>query len=391
MISPEEIKQQALRRWNLVLECCIQDKEFVPITIDRIGKVKPSDIRQQFEKIQQEVELLLLHSKNETGIGYLVEKAGYNFRRSGNHDLPERVIIETLDDFLYLTGKEKDWAIFIKNYGAIYERIPALKDWAMVNTTWLLKKGIDWDGILKVCNYFVSVPRPNLYLRQLPIEIHTKFIEENAPLLQSVLDFLIPEHIRDKQQKRFSERYFLKYDEPLIRIRILDKVLALEQGTIDISIPLSSFRTVRFNCKRILITENKMNFLTLPEVPSGIALWSGGGFNVSFLKNIEWLNEKEIFYWGDLDEHGFQILHQLRNYYPGTRSIMMDLQTYTTFQQFAVSTPPATLGNLSLLTDQEIEILNLLRKTPNKNRLEQERISQEYVVEIIKNLMNQIQ
>lgn len=315
----------------------------------------------------------------------MVEKAGYNFRRSGNHDLPERVIIETLDDFLHVTGKEKDWAIFIKNYGVIYERIPALKDWAMVNTTWLLKKGIDWEGILKVCNYFISVPRPGLYLRQLPIEIHTKFIEENSPLLQSLLDFLIPENIRDKQQKRFSERYFLKYDEPLIRIHILDKDLALEQGINDISIPLSSFHTVRFNCERILITENKMNFLTLPDIPSAIAVWSGGGFNISFLKNIEWLNEKEIFYWGDLDEHGFQILHQLRSYYPSSRSIMMDIQTYTAFQQFAVSTSPATFVNLPLLTDQETEMLNLIRKTPDKNRLEQERISQEYVVEKIVN------
>lgn len=388
MISPEEIKRQALRRWNLVLEGHIQDKKFVPITIDRIGKVKPGEIRQQFEKIQQEVEILLLQSKNQTGIGYLVEKAGYNFRRSGNHDLPECVIIETLDDFLHITGKEKDWAIFIKNYGAIYERIPALKDWAMVNTTWLVKKGIDWEGILKVCNYFISVPRPGLYLRQLPIEIHTKFIEENASLLQSLLDFLIAEHIRDKQLKRFSERYFLKYDEPLIRIRILDKDLFLEQGINDISIPLSSFHSDRFNCKHILITENKMNFLTLPDIPSAIAVWSGGGFNISFLKNIEWLNEKEIFYWGDLDEHGFQILHQLRSYYPSCRSIMMDIQTYTAFQQFAVSTPPATLGNLALLTGQETEMLNLLRKTPDKNRLEQERILQEYAVKMIVDAIN---
>ena len=388
MISPEEIKRQALRRWNLVLEGHIQNKEFVSLTIDRIGKVKPGEIRQQFEKIQQEVEMLLLHSKNQTGIGYLVEKAGYNFRRSGNHDLPERVIIESLDDFLHVTGKEKDWDIFIKNYKLIYERIPALKDWAMVNTTWLLKKGIDWEGILKVCNYFVSVPRPGLYLRQLPIEIHTKFIEENAPLLQSLLDFLIPEHIRDKQQKRFPERYFLKYDEPLIRVRILDKTLTLQQGINDISVPLSSFHSVRFNCKHILITENKMNFLTLPDIASAIAVWSGGGFNISFLKNIEWLNEKEIFYWGDLDEHGFQILHQLRNYYPGTRSIMMDLQTYTAFRQFAVSTPPAAFITLPLLTGQETEMLNLLRKTPLKNRLEQERVSQAYVVEKIVNAIN---
>ena len=37
-----------------------------------------------------------------------------------------------------------------------------------------------------------------------------------------------------------------------------------------------------------------MNFLTLPEVKNTVALWSGGGFNVSYLKEIEWL-QKKIF------------------------------------------------------------------------------------------------
>lgn len=388
MISPEEIKRQAIRRWNQVLESYLQNKGFPPFTIDRIGKVRSGEIRQQFEKIQQEVETLILHSKNQTGIGYLVEKTGYNFRRTGNHELPERIVIETLDDFLYLTGKKKEWETFSKNYELVKDGIPALKEWALANTTWLLKEKTDWNNVLKVCRYFLSIPRPDLYIRQLPIEVHTKFVEENATLFQSLLDFLIPEHVRDIQQRRFTERYFLKYDEPLIRIRILDEAIQFQHQIKDLSIPLSFFRSIQLDCNYILIAENKMNFLTLPDIPASIALWSGGGFNISYLKSIEWLADKQIYYWGDLDEHGFQILHQLRSYYPKAKSLMMDLSAYNAFQQFAVSTAPTTISNLPLLTNGETEVLDLLRKTPHKNRLEQERISQEYVVEIIKNLMN---
>jgi hypothetical protein len=386
MISPEEIKHQAIRLWNQVLVGYINGNRFLPIQIDRIGKVRPGDVHQQFEKIQNEIETLFRQSKNETGIGYIVKKSEYKFRRSGSHELPESIVIESLDDFLHVTGKKKEWVAFVRNYELLAGSIPALKEWSATNTSWLLKKEADWTSILLVCHYFLSTPRPDLYIRQLPVQIHTKFIEENAPLLQSLLDFLIPEHIRDNSQKRFAERFFLKFDEPLIRIRILDDMLQFQNNIKDLSIPLSSFRSLSLNCNRILIAENKMNFLTLPEVPGSVALWSGGGFNISYLKNIEWLKHEQIYYWGDIDEHGFQILHQLRSYYPGAESILMDLKTYTDFEKFAVSTPPASIGELSFLNANELEVLNMLRLNPEKNRLEQERISQEYSVRKIRSL-----
>lgn len=379
MISPEEIKQQALRWWPELLQSHLRAENPFPRSIDRIGKIRSGDVRQQFEKVHNEVEVLLRHSKNETGIGYLVEKSGYNFRRSGSHELPERIVIETLEDYLHITGKKKEWAAFIKNLDWVTGVIPNLHAWAPSNTSWLLKSDIDWNNILLVCQYFLSTPRPDLYIRQLPVTVHTKFIEQNTFLLQSLLDFLIPGHIRDSRQKKFAERYFLKYDEPLIRIRILDEALSFQHNLRDLSIPLSSFRSLNLDCQRILIAENKMNFLTLPDVPSAIALWSGGGFNVSYLKDIYWLTNKQIYYWGDIDEHGFQILHQLRKYYEKTQSILMDKETHATFEEFSVSTKPANVGELSKLNANELGVLKLLQSNPLKNRLEQERVSQEYV------------
>lgn len=383
MISPEEIKQQALRHWEQVLTDHINGKEFSPIKIDRIGKVKSGQVREQFEKLQDEIENLLQDSKNKTGLGYFVELSGHNFRRTGSHELPNSILIETLDDFLHVSGKKREWLYFLKNYDFVVTNIPSLKSWTTFNTSWLLKPKISWEGIIMVCQYFISVPKPNLYLRQLPIEIHTKFIEENSSLLISLLDFLIPQHIRDTRAKRFAERYFLKYDEPQIRIRVLDEVLRFQHNIQDLSIPLSSFQVLNIECKHILIAENKMNFLTLPDVRGGLALWSGGGFNISYLKDIEWLVGKHIIYWGDIDEHGFQILHQLRSYYPNAESILMDLKTYASFEKFAVGVPTAAVGELSLLNPTEREVLKVLRANPLKNRLEQERIMQNYAAEEI--------
>lgn len=383
MISPEEIKHQALRHWDQMLIDHINGTGFSPITINRIGQVKSGEVREQFERLYSEIETLLKYSKNEIGVGYLVELSGQNFRRTGSHELPKSISIETLEDYLHVTGKKKEWLSFLKNYDFVVANIPDLKDWTPDNTSWLLKTSISWDRIIMVCQYFLSIPRPDLYLRQLPIEIDTKFIEENSSLLISLLDFLIPEYIRDPRAKRFAKRYFLKYDEPLIRIRVLDETLRFQHNINDLSIPLSAFQVLNIECKRILIAENKMNFLTLSDVPGGLALWSGGGFNISYLKDIEWLVNKPIFYWGDIDEHGFQILHQLRSYYPDAKSILMDMETYVSFERFVVGVPTAAIGELSLLHPNETEVLTFLKANPLKNRLEQERITQEYAAKKI--------
>ncbi len=387
MISPEEIKLQALRWWTPLLLCHIRNESFFPKQIDRIGKVSSAQVTHHFEVIQQEIENLYRYSKNVSGTGYLVKTAGQNFRRTGSHELPENITIENIDDYLHVTGRKKEWKIFLQNYNRIIKDIPLLKEWALNNTSWLTEPGIQWDDLIKVCRYFMNIPRPHLYLRQLPIETHTKFIEENAALLQSLLDHLMPGHIRNAEQRKFAERYYLKYDEPLVRIRILDEQFSMPNHITDVSIPLSDFERISWPVRNILIAENKMSFLTLPPLLCTIAIWSGGGFNISNLKNAGSLANSDIYYWGDIDEHGFQILHQLRTYYPQVKSVMMDRQTFEAFQQFSVNGQRNKSENLYLLDENEANLYRFLKSQESKNRLEQEKISQAYVNEILYGLL----
>ncbi len=379
MISPEDIKQQALKWWKSFLQSHILQQPFFPRQIDRIGKIHPADITRRFENLKHEIDILYRESKNETGSGYLVKTAGRNFRRTGAHELPDSIVFETADDYLFCTGKRKEWKLFTRNCELLTECLPQLKEWIADNALLLTVPDTNWPDILKVCQYFIDNPRPNLYIRQLPVQIHTKFIEENSVLLQSLLNFLIPEHIRDKDQKKIAARFFLKQDEPLIRIRILDETLAIFNNIMDLSIRLSDFETTDWDCMRVFIAENKMNFLTLPLMPSAIAIWSGGGFNVSYLKNAVWLRQKGIYYWGDIDEHGFQILHQIRSYYAHAQSVMMDSQTFDRFQEFVVHGERNNAEKLELLNKQEAELYARLKLNDAKNRLEQEKIPPDYV------------
>ncbi|WP_159468848.1 Wadjet anti-phage system protein JetD domain-containing protein [Dyadobacter sp. 3J3] len=390
MIGPEEIRNQALKWWKPLLQSEITGEPFFPRIIDRVGKVKSGHVTERFEQLQQEIEMLYRYSKSQTGSGYLVKTAGRNFRRTGSHELPDAVIFETVDDYVSFTNRKKEWKAFLSNYSIIVTAIPSLKPWALQNCLWLTDRGINWNDVLKVCQYFIQTPRPDLYLRQLPIEIHTKFIEENTALVQSLLDFLLPDHIRSATQKRFAERFFLRYDEPLIRIRFLDKKQKPDHGYSDISIPFSDFEKFELPAINVMITENKMNFLTLPPVKSTMAIWSGGGFNISSLKNVTWFQHKNIYYWGDIDEHGFQILQQLRSYYSHTKSVMMDRETFGLFYAYAVDGVRVKSENLNLLTEEENIFFQFLKSLDSKNRLEQEKIPQIYVDNVLRNCIDEI-
>jgi len=379
MISPEDIKQQALKWWMPFLQSQLTDTSFFPKRIDRIGKVKPGQITRQFETLQNEIASLYKSSKDVTGFGYQIKTAGRSFRRTGSHELPDSIEFETVEDYIQFTGKGKEWKLFLSNCRTLLSELPQLKAWLPDNVLLLTEHGRDWQGIIEVCRYFVQNPRPGLYVRQLPVKVHSKFIEENSSILQSMLDFLLTtDHIRNAEQKRLAERYFLKHDEPLIRIRLLDENILFYQNIHDVSIRLSDFEATDWNCTNVVITENKMNFLSLPDLPAGIALWSGGGFKISYLRNADWLKNKRVYYWGDIDEHGFQILHQLRSYFPHTQSIMMDQPTYDQFKQYAVPGKNNPAEQLNHLNHEEAALYASLKKQPGQNRLEQEKIPHYY-------------
>lgn len=71
-----------------------------------------------------------------------------------------------------------------------------------------------WGDLLTVCQYFLDHPRPNLYARELPLAVHTKFVEEHQSVLREMLDELLPPQAIDPAANRFEERFLLRYTGP---------------------------------------------------------------------------------------------------------------------------------------------------------------------------------
>jgi hypothetical protein len=95
------------------------------------------------------------------------------------------------------------------------------------------------------------------------------------------------------------------------------------------------------------------------------------------LAEIAWLHNTDIWYWGDIDTHGFAMLDQLRCYFPHARSLLMDNETLQTHGKLWGEEPSPTSKELPRLTPEEASIYTALLQNnfAPRLRLEQERIN----------------
>lgn len=132
--------------------------------------------------------------------------------------------------------------------------------------------------------------------------------------------------------------------------------------------------------KNVFIVENEMVYLTFPQYKDSICIW-GQGYKVNILNGIDWFKSKELYYFGDLDEHGFDILSTYRRCYPQIKSFCMDKNILEEYKLFLVEGKILESGRIPKnLTEAEKECFLILRSAKGgKNRLEQERVSVEYI------------
>ena len=381
MITVSEIKKKANALYKEYLQSVIQcNLNFFPKQI-RSDKKTSED----FVKMKEELNEIISYSTDQKSYGYSIYYETVNTKRHGLQNLPQAISFENEVNFLRFIGKEKEANEFRKNISRIIAEFPLLCGWCESNAFVVTSNSEKWNDILKVCRYFVANPNPDLYIRQLPIEIHTKFIEENKALIQSLLNILVFDFIQHPQEKVFEKRFGLKQKPIQIRLRILDNTIADKYflGLTDISITEEELTSLDFHCSKVYITENEMNFLTLPTIENAVAIF-GKGFAISALKNISWLRSKSIVYWGDMDVHGFQILSQLKGYFPNTISVMMDMQTYNDFKDMSVENIVPNPPTLSNLNEKESELYEFLKK--KERRLEQEKITYSYSLNFLENI-----
>jgi hypothetical protein len=398
MLTPDEIRKKATRYWSSgkVLRAVVrgEEEQLFPLRIPW-GRPTAKQLRDDFAGIRRRISEIQQQSGPEK-MGYTIRFHEINHRRLGKQQIPATLLFER-QGFLCCTGKQQAYEQFIADLTLIREREPELEAWLVGHPMDIVKQAGNWPQLLAVIGYFKAHPRPALYLRQLDIAgVDTKFIEQHKKILLSLLDEVLPETAVDRNSTGlvnhgFERRYGLRYDEPLIRLRYLDQAMAPHPACIDMTLPLSGLTKLKPPCTGVIITENKINGLCCPAVPGTVIIF-GLGYGIQALAAVDWLRDKAIYYWGDIDSHGFSILSQVRSFLPGTRSFLMDRETLTAHRHLwgAEKEADRCLDQLQHLTSEELALYDELRNNIlGKNiRLEQERISYGYLHSTVRQLFS---
>jgi len=377
MITVAEIRKKSENLYPDFLKSIVTKEVFFP-------KVIRSDksVSDDYILFSNELKHIVNGSKDVLKFGYTISYKKTATRKHGLQDLPEEISFETEHDFLKFIKRESEAKQYQQDINLILEKFANLESFIVRFPLKIVQNAGNWKSLLDVCSYLFANPLPNMYLRELPIPVHTKFIENHKGILYEILNIVLPEQAILQEYtgvKDFEKRFGLKYVQSQIRLRTLDNEIAQQyfSGLSDIQLVEEEFATLDLNISTVFITENLMNFLTLPVRQNSIAIF-GSGFKSGNLKNAHWLLNKNIFYWGDIDTHGLLILSQIKGYFPNVKSVMMDFETLNHFKTEWGRGEILNMAELPNLTHEEQNLFLYVKE--HNIRLEQEKITHEYVI-----------
>lgn len=386
MISLAQLKAELLHKWpKLFISCGLADEsERFPL---RVSLKPPNN-----QTILDDWQSVKHWAASYAALNQTEFKLEWQIRQTplGKQELPMAVVFSTVDGLAHFLKKRQDLTSYCNACNALLNKFSGLRDWCLKFPIKVLQEQANWQRLMDVLGWFIEHPMPNCYLREIALPgVDSKFIEANKTLLNEWLNCL--QTPVNAQAKSFEARWGIKAKPDRLRLRFLgDESVA---GLKDLEAPLEQVNQIdlpALNIERVFITENEINFLTFPTVGKSLVIF-GRGYGFEQWRELTFLSRLPIFYWGDIDSHGFVILNQLRQLFPQVKSILMDEETLLTYQSFWVTESiPSKAQNLTGLTEAESDLYRgLIENRWQVNlRLEQERIPLNAIQ--IENLCNPI-
>lgn len=332
MISPKEIKEKAKRKFHDFLRYEIdsffneKEKDFFPLIIPaNTGKANDDLLKRQ-----KELQLLISESKQKAEKGYSLELETVSSRTNDEQTIVKIIFFEKREDFLWFIGETKSCEQFITALEMIHKRgilsEEKLQIWAkkhLKELTEIPKEKNYWENICICVDWLNNNQNTNLYIREIPLPVHSKFIESNERIIKSLAN-------KADIEESFEVTFGLKEKPALVRFRSLDEAIKLPFSNSilaectmtvkDFSLLDKSFVS---QIEKVIIVENEIVFLTFPKTENAICI-CGHGYTVNSLETVSWFYDKKLLYFGDLDENGFDILSTFRKYYSKIENFMMN-------------------------------------------------------------------
>lgn len=373
--TPADIQAAVLRQWERG-RILIQSAELFPLRIPLKGPTS-QQLAERFGEVQEWIRAL------RAGEGlYRLEFRSVRHRLIGANLVPFRVFVDTPAQALTLLDKQAEAALYQQLCEAARQRCPELLAWLTRKPLRALELADEWSRMLDVVSWVQAHPDSGLYIRQVDFPgVHTKFIEQHKSVLTELLDLVLP------GEGGFERRFGFREKSARVRFRLLDASAQLPEGLTDLSLVSEEFARFVPALQRVFITENEINFLCFPNLPNSLVIF-GSGYSIENLSQALWLRDRSIYYWGDIDTHGFAILDQLRRHFPQVQSLLMDRSTLLAHRSHWVCEKKPTHRDLPHLTPEERDLYEDLcnQRLGIGVRLEQEMIGFPWVHERLRQL-----
>lgn len=294
----------------------------------------------------------------------------------GVQRLPEKLALRGPEDVAMWIGESARWERAQSRYRALIARWPALAQQLPRYFDVLADySDADYQRLTEMLDWIASHPNSNLYPRQLPVSgLDSKWLDGRKGLLTDLVAAIQEDSSSDLD---FYQRCGLKAPPLLVRMRVLDQSLRAHVGGVgDITAPVDDLAGISWPVSHVFIVENLQTGLAMSDMP-GAVVFMRLGYSVDVLDRLPWLARARCIYWGDLDTHGFAILHRARSYIPELQSVLMDEETLLRHKAVWVDEAAQhSAAELTLLTKDEQQLYRDLKQQRwgQNVRLEQERI-----------------
>lgn len=363
-VTAAQVRDKVRRRWDdgTLLRAHARGELFTPLEIP-LRAPGVSQIGERLGEVQDWIADLDAGSRD--GARYTLRYKQVGGQRVGRNQIPTHAVLERYDQAWTLLGVRRDVAAFDEMVAAAPDA--RSRDWLLSAPMLALEYAHEWPRIVAAYRWLDGARGSGRYLRQIDAPgVDTKFVEGHRRILAGMLGV-------SRSAPVFLHDLGLGSTPEYVRFRLGGGVRPVPVG--ELSVRVDELAGLDLPVRTAVIVENEITYLTLPVPADGVVIW-GRGFDVARLGRWAALGDADVHYWGDLDTHGFAILHRLRFHLPRVRSFLMDAETLRAHRErWGREATPAS-STLSLLTPDEAAVYDDLvsDRFGEQLRLEQERI-----------------
>ena len=327
MRSADEIRTRLVKRYDAVWaeELVSPGSAGWPYAVN-VGTPTRAELESSFAAIDRESRALATWAE-QCGLDcrFAKRKAG-----RASYSLLTHVDVPDIDRMAHAVRKAAHLQRYRERCGVLRELFPAVSDGDVAKALRMLDRDdaadVDFELACEAAGWFSEHDATGHTPREVPLEgFHAKWLDAlNRRKIVCLLAGLPALALKERPR--------------LIRFHYLDPAYLATGARAHDSLLEGDASLPAYEPAVVIICENRDSALWFPPLEGGIAVLGDGKAGISTLVGVTWVMQAEhLFYWGDMDIQGFEILAKYREAGFDVESVLMDRATYAAYERFGTS------------------------------------------------------